>query len=278
MSSPATASSPQSIRRRSRRPAGPEGATSPLAGLAILAALGLAFVALPIIGLAVRAPWGRAGSVLTGEFTLSALRVSLRVSLSATALALLLGFPLAWVLARTTIPGRAVVRALVILPLVLPPVVGGVALFAAFGRRGLIGRLLGLTLFGTPAAATIAAAFVSMPLLILAVEAGLRSLDPRLEGAASTMGASRWYVLRRITLPLLAPQLAAGLVLTWARALGEFGATITFAGNLAGRTQTLPLAVFERLQTDPDGAVLVSLVLVVLSVASLAALRGRVLR
>jgi molybdate transport system permease protein len=242
-----------------------------------LAAVGLAFVALPLSGLVLRAPWTRTWEVLTDESSLVALRVSLVVSVGATLVAFVLGFPLAWVLARVSFPGRAVVRALVILPLVLPPVVAGVALFAAFGRRGFVGQFLGLTLFGTPAAAIMAAAFVAMPLLVLAVEAGLRLLDRRLEDAAGAMGASRWYVLRRVTIPLLGPQLAAGLVLAWARALGEFGATITFAGNLQGRTQTLPLAVFERFQTDPDGAVMVALLLVAISLGSLIALRGRVL-
>jgi molybdate transport system permease protein len=169
----------------------------------------------------------------------------------------------------------------VILPLVMPPVVGGVALLAVFGRRGFLGAPLndvfGVQLAFTTPAAVLAAAFVSFPLAVLALEAGLRSLDTRLEDAAATLGGSRWYVLRRVTLPMLAPQIAAGLVLCWARALGEFGATITFAGNLQGRTQTLPLAVFERLQTDPDGAIALSLLLVAVSLAVIVGLRGRFL-
>jgi molybdate transport system permease protein len=173
------------------------------------------------------------------------------------------------------------VRGLVILPLVMPPVVGGVALLAAFGRRGFLGTPLydvfGVQLAFTTPAAVLAAAFVSFPLAVLALEAGLRSLDTRLEDAAATLGGSRWYVLRRVTLPLLAPQIATGLVLCWARSLGEFGATITFAGNLEGRTQTLPLAVFERLQTDPEGAIALSLLLVALSLAVIVGLRGRFL-
>jgi molybdate transport system permease protein len=136
---------------------------------------------------------------------------------------------------------------------------------------------LGVSIPFTTLAAVIAAAFVSFPLLVLAVEAGLSSIDQRLERAALAMGGSPWYVLRRLTLPLIAPQLAAGTVLTWARALGEFGATITFAGNLRGVTQTLPLAVFERGQTDPGGAVVVSLLLVALSLGVLIAMRGRFL-
>jgi molybdate transport system permease protein len=161
---------------------------------------------------------------------------------------------------------------------VLPPVVGGIGLLAALGRSGIAGRILahvGIELPFTTAGAVVAATFVSMPLAVLAAEAGLRSLDPRFEQAAAAMGASRWYTFRRVTLPLLRPQLAAGLVLAWARALGEFGATITFAGNLAGRTQTLPLAVYQTRVTDPGGAVLVSLLLVALSLGVLVAFADR---
>jgi molybdate transport system permease protein len=246
----------------------------------VLAVVGAAFVALPLLGLLGQAPWGDAWATLTSPVATAALRVSLLVSVSATAIAFVLGFPLAWVLARTSFPGRSVVRAIVVLPLVLPPVVAGVGLLAALGRRGFAGRALetvGVSLPFTTAAAILAAAFVSFPLLVLAVEAGIRSLDPRLERAALAMGASPWYVLRRVTFPLLLPQLAAGLVLAWARALGEFGATITFAGNLRGVTQTLPLAVFEEGQTDPRAAIVVSLLLVAMSLAVLVALRGRFL-
>jgi molybdate transport system permease protein len=184
------------------------------------------------------------------------------------------------VLARATFPGRSIVRSLALLPLVLPPVVAGVGLLAAFGRRGLIGRglaAIGIRLPFTTAGAVLASAFVATPLLILTVEAGVRALDRRKEEAAETLGGSRWYVLRRVTLPALAPQIIAGLVVAWARALGEFGATITFAGNIHGRTQTLPLAVFEAMQTDPGAAILMSLMLVVMSLGALVALRGRFL-
>ena len=164
----------------------------------------------------------------------------------------------------------------------MPPVVAGVGLLAAFGRRsGLIGSWLydwfGIQLTFTTAAAVLAATFVSFPLAVLALEAGLRGLDERLEDAAATLGASRWYVLRRVTLPLMGPQIAAALVLSWSRALGEFGATITFAGNLQGRTQTLPLAVFEQLQTDTDAAFAISMLLILLAFAVILALRGRFL-
>jgi molybdate transport system permease protein len=210
------------------------------------------------------------------------LRLSLIVATSAAAIALLLGFPIAWALARVPIRGNTIVRALVVLPLVMPPVVAGVGLLAAFGRRGIVGGPLndwfGIQITFTTAAAVIAAAFVSLPLAVLALESGLRSIDVRLEQAAATLGASRWYVLRRVTIPLLGPQIAAAAVLAWARALGEFGATITFAGNLRGRTQTLPLAVYERLQTDPDAAFALSVVLIAVALGVILALRGRFLR
>lgn len=247
-----------------------------------LAAIGVALVALPMIGLLLRAPWSRIGEVLGGDAALTALRLSLVVATAASVLSLVTGFPLAWLLARRGFAGKTLVRALVVMPLVMPPVVAGVGLLAAFGRRGVVGSVLdewfGFQLTFTTGAAVLAAWFVSFPLAVLALEAGLRGLDERLEDAASTLGASRGYVLRRITLPLLAPQIAAAAVLSWARALGEFGATITFAGNLRGRTQTLPLAVFERLQTDPDAAFGLSLLLIAVAFVVIFGLRGRFLR
>jgi molybdate transport system permease protein len=239
-------------------------------------------VALPVLGIALRAPWSRLDEIATDGIAVDALRLSLIVATSAAAIALVLGFPIAWALARVPIRGNTVVRALVVLPLVMPPVVAGVGLLAAFGRRGIVGGPLndwfGIQITFTTAAAVIAAAFVSLPLAVLALESGLRSIDERLEQAAATLGASRWYVLRRVTVPLLAPQIAAAAVLAWARALGEFGATITFAGNLRGRTQTLPLAVYERLQSDPDAAFALSVVLIAVALGVILALRGRFLR
>ena len=244
-----------------------------------LASFGAASVLLPVVALFVRAPWSRLGGALSGVGASTALRLSLEVSLAATAISLVAGVPLAWVLARGGFPGRSLLRALVVLPIVLPPVVGGIGLLVALGRGGLVGRWLydafGIQLTFTTAGAVLATTFVSMPLVILAAEAGLRSLPAGYERAASSLGASRGYVLRHVTLPMLRPQLVAGAVLAWARALGEFGATITFAGNLAGRTQTVPLAVYEARQIDPGGAILLSLILVVVSVGVLVALGGR---
>ncbi len=198
---------------------------------------------------------------------------------AATAFSFVVGVPLAWLLARAPFRGRGLVRALVTLPLVLPPVVGGVALLLAFGRRGLVGKYLyewtGLSLPFTTAGVIVAETFVAMPFLVVTVEGALRGMDRRLEDAAATLGASRLLVLRRVTLPAIAPSLVAGAVLTWARALGEFGATITFAGNFPGRTQTMPLAVYVALETDLDGAIALSLVLLVVSVTVLVLLRDR---
>jgi molybdate transport system permease protein len=250
--------------------------------LIVLAVVGAVFVALPLAALLIRAPWGNLASSLRGAGASAAFRLSVEVSLAATALSVVFGVPLAWVLARSRVPGRSLLRALVILPIVLPPVVGGIGLLFALGRGGVVGRWLyevfGVQLTFTTGGAIVAATFVSMPLVVLATEAGLRSIDERYEGAAATLGARPWTVMRRVTLPLLAPQLGAGAVLAWARALGEFGATITFAGNLAGRTQTLPLAVYQARQIDPGGAIFLSLILVVLSVGVLVAMRDRITR
>ena len=247
--------------------------------LGLLAGLGAAFFILPLAGLLARAPWGDALTALSAPETLEALRLSLVASLTATAVSLLLGVPLAWVYARVEFPGRNLLRALTTLPMVLPPVVGGIALLLAFGRRGLLGMLLergfGITLPFTTAGVVMAETFVSMPFLVLTVEAGLRSLDSRYEEAARTLGAGRWTVLGRVTLPLIAPSLFAGAVLSWARALGEFGATITFAGNFPGRTQTMPLAVYLLLESRPEASFILSLVLLAVSLAVLVGLRDR---
>ncbi len=246
-----------------------------------LALAGLALFVLPLVGLIARAPVAELGSLLRSPAVGAALRLSMIVSLSAVALALLLGFPLAWLLARFEFPGRRLVRALVALPMVLPPVVAGVALLTALGRRGLLGGVLealGIELAFTTAGAILAATFVAAPFLIVTCEAALENVDRRLEDAAATLGATRMRILWTVTLPAIRPSLLAGLALCWARALGEFGATITFAGNFRGRTQTMPLAVYEALQSDYDGAVLLSLILLAVSLAILIALRGKLVR
>jgi molybdate transport system permease protein len=249
------------------------------APLKFLAVLGLLLFLLPLAGLIVRAPWNQVGHAITAPETLTALGLSLFCSLAATAAAMLLGIPLALLLARTSGTTRGVLRAVTTLPMVLPPVVGGVALLLAFGRRGLVGSLLfqafGIQIPFTTAAAVMAETFVAMPFLVIAVEAGLRSVDPRYEEAARTLGANSWKVLAQVTLPMIRPAIVSGAVLCWARALGEFGATITFAGNFPGRTQTVPLAVYIALETRPEGAIALSLILLAVSLAILIGLRNR---
>lgn len=242
------------------------------------AAGAMAFVLLPLIGLLVRAPWPQLPALLSSPAVLTALRLSLVCSFGALAVSLLLGVPLGWVLARVEFRGKALLRTAVLLPLVLPPVVGGVALLLAFGRSGVLGPLLqrfGVQLSFSTAGAVLACAFVALPFLTLTVEGAIAGLDGRQEEVAATLGSTPLRVFRTVTLPLVAPGVAAGAALAWARALGEFGATITFAGNLPGETQTLPLAVYLLLQNDPEAAIAVSLLLMAVSLTVLAALRGR---
>jgi len=244
-----------------------------------LAVVAVGFFALPFIGLLWRAPWRDAWSLLKSSDALDALKLSITCSLWSTALSILFGVPLAWLLARVTFVGRGAVRALCTLSMVLPPVVGGVALFFALGRRGLVGQWLDrwfdIRLPFTTAAVVVAQTFVAMPFLVITVEGALRQLDPRHEDAARTLGASRWYAFRRVTLPAIRPALIAGAVLAWARALGEFGATITFAGNFPRTTQTLPLLTYLKLESNPPEAIIISLLLVGVSFAVLIALRDR---
>ena len=252
----------------------------PPVALAVPAALAAVLVVLPVVGLLQRAPWSDLGDLLTSDTALDALRVSAIVSAISTVASVALGLPLAWFLARSRAPGLGVVRAFVLLPMVLPPVVGGTALLFALGRRGLVGQWLddwfGVTLPFTLGGAIVAATFVALPFFVITVEAAIRQSDEGLDEAAATLGASRWTTFRRVTLPLVAPSIAAGAALAWARALGEFGATVTFAGNLQGRTQTLPLATFVALESGrPGEAIALSLVLLVVSLTVLVTLRDR---
>jgi molybdate transport system permease protein len=261
------------------RPPRRNGRTGPPLSLVLLALVAMALFVVPLAGLVARTPWTRLPVLLSGDVVTDALRLSAVTSIAATAVSLVFGVPLAWVLARVEFPGKALARGIVTLPLVLPPVVGGSALLFALGRRGLVGAPLeaatGILLPFSTWGVVVANAFVAMPFLVITVEGALRAHDRRYEEAAASLGAGRWTVLRRVTLPMIAPSLAAGLLLCWARAFGEFGATITFAGNLQGRTQTLPLAVFVALERDRDTAVAISLVMVLVSLTVLVALRDR---
>lgn len=247
--------------------------------LRIPALVAFAFLVLPFVGLLVRAPWTDMPTLLADPVVFGALRLSLLCATLAAAASVVLGIPLAWVLARSDGRTAAVARALVTVPLVLPPVVGGVALLAALGRTGILGRPIddafGITLPFTSAAVVVAETFVAMPFLVITVEGAFRTLDSGLEEAATTLGSSRWRTFLRITVPTVAPALVAGTALAWARALGEFGATITFAGNSPGRTQTMPLAVYLAMERDPDAALALSVLLLAVCVGVLIALRGR---
>ncbi|MCW2712126.1 MAG: molybdate transporter permease subunit [Marmoricola sp.] len=247
--------------------------------LGVPALLGALLLVVPLAGVLVRAPWRGLSDIVRTPAVLDALWLSLYSATLATGISIVLGVPLAFVLARSTVPGLRLLRALVTLPLVLPPVVGGVALLLVMGRNGLVGQYLdawfGITLPFTTNAVVLAETFVAMPFLVVAVEGAFRSADQGYDEAAATLGAGRLTVFWRVSLPLIRPALVAGSVLCWARALGEFGATVTFAGNLPGVTQTMPLAVYLQMETDPDAALALSLVLLAVSITVLFALRGR---
>ncbi len=253
--------------------------------LLLPAALGVLLLIGPLVALLIRAPWGDLPSILAGGTVLPALGLSLGTAAISAGLCVVLGVPLAVVLAGADgwpAPARRLARALVTTPLVLPPVVGGIALLLLLGRVGLIGEPLyrgfGVTIPFTTAAVVIAQTFVGLPFLVLGVEGALRGVDARQQAAAAVLGAGAWTRFARVTLPLAAPGVAAGAVLAFARALGEFGATITFAGSLPAATQTLPVAAYLALNSDPAAAIAISVVLVLVSLGVLVALRDRWLR
>ena len=267
--------------RASSRTSSPDARGTGIPGLLwIPAGIALAFLVLPLVALVVQVPWGQFGQVVVSSGVGQALALSLGAGAAATGLSVVFGVPLAWVLARSVEwnrPVRRLLRAFVTVPLVLPPVVGGIALVLLLGRTGLIGTFLrawfGIQIPFTTPAVIISETFVAMPFLVLSVEGALRGADRRLEDAAETLGASRWMIFRRITLPLIAPGVAAGAVLSFARALGEFGATITFVSNIPGETRTLPLAIYGATQV-PSGdaeALRLSIISVAISLAALAA-------
>ncbi|PSL01773.1 molybdate transport system permease protein [Haloactinopolyspora alba] len=248
--------------------------------LLVPSVLGVAVLVLPMVGLLLRAPWRRLPDILSSDAVLTALRLSLTTATAATALSLVCGVPVAWLLARTRMPGRSLLRGVVTVPLVLPPVIGGIALLMVFGRRGVLGgwldEALGVSLPFTTAGVVLAQAFVAMPFLIVSVEGALRTTDRRYDDVAATLGASAWTTFRRVTLPSVAPGVLAGAVLCWARALGEFGATVTFAGSFPGTTRTLPLQAYVAIGSgDTDTAIVLSLLMIAVSVAVLVAMRRR---
>ena len=234
-----------------------------------VAVIGAAFVVLPLVAMVLQADWGQIVPLITSPSSVDAFVLSVKTSLLATALCLIFGVPIALVLARTRFPGQRLLRALVLLPLVLPPVVGGIALLYTFGRRGLLGQtldVLGIQIAFSTTAVVLAQTFVAIPFLILSLEGAIRTAGSRYEAVAATLGARPTTVLFRVTLPLLGPALVSGAILSFARALGEFGATLTFAGSLQGVTQTLPLDIYFQLATNPNAAVALSLVLVAVAI------------
>jgi molybdate transport system permease protein len=269
--------------RASSRTRSPDARGTGVPGLLwIPAGIALAFLVLPLVALVAQVPWGQFGQVIETSGVAQSLALSLGAGAAATGLSVVLGVPLAWVLARSVEWNpilRRLLRAFVTVPLVLPPVVGGIALVLLLGRTGLVGSLLriwfGIQIPFTTPAVVISETFVAMPFLVLSVEGALRGADRRLEDAAETLGASRWMIFRRITLPLIAPGVAAGAVLSFARALGEFGATITFAGDFPGITRTMPIAAYIALESDPGSAYVIAIILLAVAIAVLFALRDR---
>lgn len=238
-------------------------------------------VVVPLLGLITSVDIATLWPLLTSEASVTALLLSLRTAAVATALCIVLGAPLALLLARGSWPGQSVLRALVLVPLVLPPVVGGLALLTTFGRRGLLGEHLvaaGISISYSTTAVVLAQTFVALPFLVLSLEGSVRGLDRRQEQAAATLGAGPWRRLTRVTLPLVAPGLVSGCVLAFARALGEFGATLTFAGSAQGRTRTLPLEIYLQREVDQDAAIALSLVLVVLATVIVGSVYARTTR
>lgn len=247
--------------------------------LLVPGAIAALVLVVPLVTLVADTPWDRFGAQLATSAVRDALWLTVLASVLTVFFCLLLGTPLAWVLARVAFPGRSLVRAAVTVPLVLPPVVAGVALVTALGVNGSIGRPLhdwfGLTIPYTTPAVVIAHTFVSLPFYVLAVEGALRSAGEEYDAVAASLGADRWTTFRRVTLPLALPGVLAGAALAWARSLGEFGATITFAGNFPGTTQTMPSLIYTLLQSDPLVARTVSMVLLAVSILVLALLRNR---
>jgi len=259
-------------------------AKNPLLGkipllLKLLAGMALAVFVVPLLALLVRAPWLQMPSRLASPELLDALWLSFLTASIATLICVLLGVPLAWMLARIDFRGRRLVRALVTVPLIMPPVVAGVALLTAFGRNGIIGStlldVLGITIPFSTVAVVMAQTFVALPFLVITVEGTIRTTDLTYDEVASSSGATRWQTFILVNVPLAAPGIFGGAVLAWARALGEFGATITFAGNAPGVTRTMPLEIYTVLQTDPDAAIALSVILLAISITVLALLREK---
>ena len=268
--------------RTARRPG--IGSSPVLSRLPLLvpAAVGVGLVVVPLAALLLRVDWAALPRHLATPTVWPAVRLSLITTVTTVLISVVVGTPLAWLLARARGRTATWLRAVLTVPLVLPPVVGGVALLLAYGRNGVVGapldEVFGVTIPFTPVAVVLAEVFVAMPFYVVAVEGAMRQVDSRYDTLAATLGATPWRTFTRVALPLAAPGVAAGAALAWARALGEFGATITFAGNFVGTTQTAPLAIYTALEQDPQAAIALSVAMLAVSVVVLGALRGRWVR
>ncbi|MBC95837.1 molybdate ABC transporter permease subunit [bacterium] len=244
----------------------------------VIATIGFALLAIPFIGLAQRTPWSSFAQIATEETVLRSISLSMIIATSSACICLILGIPLGWILAKAKFRGLKIVRAVVLLPMVLPPVAGGTALLFALGRKGFIGEKLnswlGITLPFTTAGAIIAATFVALPFFVLSIESSASELDSKLEEASLNLGATPIRTFFTVTLPMLRNSILAGIALSWARALGEFGATITFAGDNPEQTRTLPLQLFVALETNPERAMVIGMLMVLISLSVLITLRG----
>ena len=242
------------------------------------AALGFALLAIPFVGLAQRTPWSSFVQIATEETVIRSISLSMIIATSSACICLILGIPLGWILAKVEFRGLKIVRAVVLLPMVLPPVAGGTALLFALGRKGFIGEKLnswfGITLPFTTAGAIIAATFVALPFFVLSIESSATELDSKLEEASLNLGASPIRTFFTVTLPMLRSSILAGIALSGARARGECGATITFAGDNPEQTRTLPLQLFVALETNPERAMVIGMLMVVISLSVLVTLRG----
>ena len=260
---------PKSNRQAARAPGRTWQYTGVPKWIYLVAAVGALFILLPLAGMVAQVNWGQFGALVTSESSLAALVLSLKTAAASTALCIVFGVPLALLLARAQFFGQRILRALILLPLVVPPVVGGLALLYTFGRQGLIGKsltLVGIEIAFSTTAVIMAQTFVALPFLVLSLEGTLRTAGQKYEAVAATLGARPGTVLRRITLPLVLPGLISGAVLSFARCLGEFGATLTFAGSLQGVTRTMPLEIYLQRETDPEAAVALSFLLIAVAV------------
>jgi molybdate transport system permease protein len=244
------------------------------------AMIGAMLVIVPMVAILLKIDWPHFIPLITSESSRAALVLSLKTAAASTAVCVMIGVPMALVLARGKFPGQSILRALVLLPLVLPPVVGGIALLYTFGRQGLLGHqleVLGIRIAFSTTAVILAQSFVSLPFLVVSLEGALRTAGNNYESIAATLGGRPTTVLRTVTLPLVIPGLMSGAVLAFARSLGEFGATLTFAGSLQGVTRTLPLEIYLQRETDPDAAVALSLLLIVVAAIIVVASAARAL-